>query len=717
MKFKSASDVKRWVDNHPIREKFPEWKQNILYVDGQQYWSIENGVGGSDTLRDLTNQKSESRRNLTVRNKMAPAVSVWIGQFLERLAPNFTASPSTEDYDDIQKAKVVEKTCKWFWEAHDFVWNLLPGLYWLSVTGNMIGEVTWDNEKDGELYDDVNRKAVKKYGIGDVNFRCVSPFTFYTDPAYRNPEQGRFVIVKDALPKDVITERWGDDTPTTSLDSDESTPFRYFGDSRWAWPELEEMCILYTTYERSNGKWTKKIWSGDKVVEEEDLTHFPFITAWQRDYGRFYGDNSLRDVIQLQRDKNKIASMTMDHAETLGNIYLTATYGTQFEVEKVADGKIAIIRSNGGDVKTIGGVPTSSAHQYMNQGIDVEIEDSLGTHAMMQGRMPSGSTHIPGYIQRSVMENDVSRMGTSLQLLERFVKGVFMKIVEVAQEKYTVSRLLRINGIENEAEVMDVKGDRLSCADISIDLGSGFPLSKMERLQLVMQMVQTGFVENKQKAMEFLGIPDIDRFFYVQRRDVLRARRENEFIYAMKAQAVSDEEALAMAPQVDLDDDDDVHLGEHRSEKKTTKFEKADPLIRQLMDAHIALHKENQIRKAREDIAMAAQIEAMKAEAAQAVAPQQPQQAPQPPQGQNGMPPDLQGMAGAVPPEAMQAPVPPQMENGAPYGPQNGEIATEDQQAIIEAIMQAQGQEPVPMTPEELILAQAQMDGGMNAAV
>ena len=36
------------------------------------------------------------------------------------------------------------------------------------------------------------------------------------------------------------------------------------------------------------------------------------------------------------------------------------------------------------------------------------------------------------------------------------VKTVFMKIVNIAQEKYDVERFLRINGIENEAEVLSL---------------------------------------------------------------------------------------------------------------------------------------------------------------------------------------------------------------------------------------------------------------------
>ena len=734
MRFNTVDDIKKWVDHHPIRNRFPEWKQNVMYVDGNQYWGIERQLGtGKEVLKDLMEETGRKRRNLTVRNKMATVVSVWIGQFLERLAPNFTASPSTEDYSDIQKARIVEKMAKWFWSYHKFVWNLLPGLYWLLVTGNMIGEVSWDKKKSGEVYDDVKKRSVKKRGIGDVSFRCISPFVFYSDPAAREIEDGRFVIVKDAVPKDIIQERWGEDTPTVSIDTDESTPFRYYMDNQWTWSEVEEICLVYTTYERHGDTWTKKIWSGDMMVEEEELTVFPFMVAWQRDYGRNYGDNTLRDAVQPQRDLNKISSMAMDHAETLGSYYLYAQYGSTVEIEKIADGMISLLKGNGGEIKPIGGLPVSSAHQFLIQTLEREIQNSQGDYDTLRGSMPQGSTHIPGYIQRSVMENGISRMSTSLQLLEEFVKTVFMKIIHIAQEKYDVERFLRINGIENEAEVMEIKGDNLSCADISIDLGSGFPLSKMERFQLMLQMKQLGLVENNQKAMEFLGVPDIDRFFYIQRRDVLRARRENEFIYAFKkseknpkkAELLSEEEALSMAPQVDIDDDDDVHLAEHRSEKKTTKYELADPIIQQLMDAHIALHKENQMRKAKEDVMMSARIEEMKMEAqaalqekAKSLTPpqpqqQQPQQAVDPQQAammeqqammaQQQAMADQEAQAGAMPPEGMVSP-----EQAAMMA-QSGEI-TPEAQAVIEAMLQAQGGQQIP-TPEEMILQQAQQGG------
>ena len=183
-------------------------------------------------------------------------------------------------------------------------------------------------------------------------------------------------------------------------------------------------------------------------------------------------------------------------------------------------------------------------------------------------------------------------LGPPVKNIERGSQKIGVMALKLFWKYASVPRAIRIYGDSRMVDVQMFKGSDLAGnTAVRVHPDSMMPKSRAATEQTLMEMMSMGALnpamspQDRRIVFEALEIGDVDKIFLEENLDRRRARIENmEFLYPAPGPEAS-------FPDVDEDDDHQVHYEEHVKFKKTDDYERL-PFIRKLaFMAHIDKHK------------------------------------------------------------------------------------------------------------------------------
>jgi hypothetical protein len=646
-KLATAEDAVSFVDNlyaESRRVKWPferQWFINANFYLGRQY------VVPNDVTRKFDTPLDPPHRVRHVVNKIKPYVITKISK-LTRQEPHPEASPASNDFDDIQKARLANSLMA-YWAGELKLQTLLNELFlWVCITGNGFLRPFWNTSKGraitvkkgsisdqawveiggqlmaAEILDKVNQLDIPE---GDVDMCVVSPFSGFAHPKAKSLAESIWFLESNVRDTDSLYEQWGSAANEVSVDGGEDDwrdfEQRLLGSTNQAPGELiqntkhghfpsvtEKQLWVRPCRAFPNGKYV--VVAGGKCLHMGDFpfTHgrLPYIHFKDDPVpGRFWGQSSIEDLIPIQKSinskKSKLHEVFNLHAKpTILNPKGSGVPNSDFT-------------NRPGDVLQVNPDPNvrpsvmapAPLPQYTENLVQADMndfEECSGQHEATRGIAPGRVDSAQGIV--SLQEADDTRLGPQNRSSAEALGESFDQLLCLGHQFYTEPRLIKVAGQNAKVEVREFIGADLAPKqgfngrfDVRLRMGSGLPMSRSARTAYVIQLADKGIL-NKDNPQ------DRELIFKILE---LGGPSEAIFQNAENARAQAHIENAEMAAGImhspNTWDVHPEHLDVHETYRRRPEFMQEiekNPQIGEIFEAHIRATEQamavDQMRKA-----------------------------------------------------------------------------------------------------------------------
>ncbi len=555
-----------------------------------------------------------------------------------RASPHWDVLPNSPDIDDQEAAKVAKKVLEFLYEEKGLKKLRRELAFWTETCGTAFIYCNWD-KKAGQVtrsYKDMfsgdmlsaqsliprekqileQMGAVEDSAEGDWDLEIISPFQVKLPHWFVYFEKMPWVVIERIVPIDWLWDHYPDHAPhiqpdeiTTNEDNEYwrrltslvnrhgfALPSR--GGFEYEGVQIREMWI------RPGGRFPK----GGKIVGTmsrllENSIH-PFLEAGITDVpwplvdfhharvpGRFWSMGTVEHLIGPQRDYNRSRTQVIQQRDIFSNAQWLAPKGSEITQTRNEYGDIMEYNSMAG-----GGPPTLLNPPSISQAHVATIQDALNDMERISANSQASLGEVPtglrsGVALQTLQEKDAAVVGPTIEDMEDGFQKVGTYSLKLFHAMASVPRAIRIYGESRQIGVQIFKGTDLNGnTTVRVQQGSMMPRSRAATESTLMDLLGAGGLnpadpKDKRILFEALEVGDIDKIFYEQGQDVYRATVENMMFWKPPAGPE------ASFPDVDEDDDHQIHFEEHRKFKKSDAFEML-PFARKLaFNAHMDKHR------------------------------------------------------------------------------------------------------------------------------
>lgn len=593
-----------------------QWNANLAMYNGNQ-WAEFYANGPNYGYLGVPRSVGSNRERQTI-NRIKPIVRTEMAKFMSQ-KPGATVVPSTDEDDDILAAEAGEQA----WNSvqtrcHlDDYWR--DAVFWMGITGNGFIKTIWNpdlTDTDSDLDGDVDYKSVSPYKIfvADLAYKDLQeqPFMFH---AYARSTEQLSLLYKDVLEgelapscKEVSIQEAAYAAPKSQQD-----------------PKTYDSNMLYEFWVKPGN--CKYLPDGGVITLIDDLIvgvietmpydhgDYPFAHLGHIETERFYRTSIIEDLIDLQKDYNKLRSQIAESRKKMAKPQLLSPKGA-IVASKVTTEIGQIIEYKLG-MQAPTPMPLMNLPPYVLQEVEfikADFEDISGQHEVSKGQAPTGVTAATAiaYLQ----ESDDSYLLPSFKNVEatwgRIAKQTLMLLVQY----WDVKHIVKIVGKEDAFSTQLLTGAELKRAtDVRIEPGSSLPQSKAARQAFIMDLMANGYVP-PEEGLDMMEIGGTKKLLDQLKNDKRQAQRENikfkrmvdadiqayeaEFEMALQQGGISPEEldpetgmplkAPLMIPVHDFDNHE-IHIEEHNRFRKSQAWETLSPQVQTLMQSHVKMHE------------------------------------------------------------------------------------------------------------------------------
>lgn len=650
---------RRWVMER-------NWYGNILFYLGQQ-WVMYDPLTRRWRLRRLANTTPTPVTNLfrstldTVKSAVAQHDPRFLGVPIRDTARAIAAAAATDQYLQVIMREGNLQLAR------------RAMMDWLLLTGNAFMEVGWDDSEEtgmdavplevcqdcGATTDpsavDVAAPVCPKCGSpyivessdqfvwtprGSIRIDPLSPFEIMLDGTIENLEDQPFILVAQSFTEEQVQMRWDkkvygggpQDFTNASLISKESLagigsgastnmPFGYMAGGDWSGKRVVVFrAFIKKCEEYPKGAYIAMTASG-KLLEKSTpypykthagngrsfypIVHYKFGTLG----GRAWGFSPADDLQPKQYQLNKAESLlTMIVSRMANPVWLIPANSNPSRIS----GDIGIqIEYTPVGTQAPQRVPGAEAPQTLIKYIS-DIRESFdelsGAFSAVRGRTMGSRTPV-GTVQ-SLQERGFGRWATVFSGLEEGYQDLAKKSLEIWRQNAHTPRVLAIKNAVGGFTFQEFMGaDWDDGVEVEVETGSTRPKSQAEKMQMYMQLGQTGVLDfmdesQKVKMLDDLGLMNMRPGVEEDQKD---AYQENaQFMewarqIAQNLQAVPDPAMRQMFAQqlamqmpvrvVPIVDDHAVHFLTHRHLAMTPEFKALPPEIQQAWYMHMMQHQ------------------------------------------------------------------------------------------------------------------------------
>ncbi len=601
-----VEEVKQDFRNRQQKRKCLEtqWQMNMNFFLGNQFCSI--GYGGE--IEDFEKQFFWQERE--VFNHIAPIVEMRMAK-LSRIKPKMSILPSSNDFKDVQTAKVSKKVLQSVSNKINISSKVSHALKWSEICGTSFYKVVWNGDAGQTVAQDEKGNAIKN---GEVEVSVLSPFEIFPDSdSCETIESCQSIIharvcsvedVKTMFNVDVV----GQNMNVYGFDSVSGLGGLGYSSSGTKIIDVKKKnsVLVLERYEKPcnefpNGRLV--IVAGDHLVFDGELPFenmidqkrgFPFIKQVSIEQtGSFWGNSIIDRLIPLQRSYNAVKNRKHEFLNRLSMGVLKVEDGSididNLEDEGLCPGKVLVYRQGSTPPSFLNEEPISSSFAEEEEKLLEEFRSISGMSEVSNSDF--NSKNISATALELLVEQDELRLSCSSEAIKFSIKNIASQILHLYKQFAILPRLEKIVGENGEVELLHFNQSDISSDDIIFETQNEISESLSQRRKMLFDLLNAGLLNgengelsntSKAKFLELLGLGIWENAQDLNELHIKKAERENQ--------------RLVNGEMVELleIDDNTIHIDSHIAFMLGGDFEKLSAKnvkIQEMFLKHIDLHR------------------------------------------------------------------------------------------------------------------------------
>lgn len=497
--------VKESYLNHPIKgEELLNRAYYKAWVDGYHYMTpsiVQNKLIKEVPMGD---DRHRSKINFTGRN-----LNIAVAKVLKD-APVLIAVPMGTEMKDIKTARISNAVFE-----NAFAQNEV------DLTGK-----TFDVEKiayqDGTGWMKIQWNPLLRGGKGDYQITVHDDFEIYPDPSARDWWSMEWCIhayLQDVVKLESIYSNLKGKIQPWHNDENAQSRNLYTRDWYANNPKTYQgKAFVLEFVARPSAKWPK----GKKLIlinlqilakygpnplavkgfgDYFSMNFVPFV--WESQVGKLHGRSGVIDQIPLNKEINKICSMTMENIKKTAAMKLFLPQGTQKGQNFVAP-KNHIVYFNPDQGGKPMHVDPPSMPSYVPNHLAFLVgtqQDMAGIHEVSMGQLPERGSQMSGSALKLLQDSEMVQHSPTMRRLKGSLGIVGQMILLFVQKYYTEPRVLTLTGEHKRHEVVEFMGADLNGAvSVKLQIGSAFNTSASAKIEGILSLYKEGVLQEAEKG-------------------------------------------------------------------------------------------------------------------------------------------------------------------------------------------------------------------------
>jgi hypothetical protein len=308
--------------------------------------------------------------------------------------------------------------------------------------------------------------------------------------------------------------------------------------------------------------------------------------------GRFWGMAMVEQGIPLQRNLNRARSQEVENRTLMGRpkwlVPRTAKV-RQGSFDSEAGEKIDYTPGpRGEEPRVIHPPPTHQSTQIEIQHTLNDMQEIFSWHEVSRGILPSAN--IPGVAVDKLQQADDTSMGDTAANIDNGLTRMGRMLLSNCAQFWKEDRLVRAGGESSRIEAMKIRGEDLKGKQENADYfdvrcipGSTLVRDPGMQRKMVEDLIKLGVLDpmlHRDVILKIVDVAEIETAFEDDRLDEQWAERENELMEQGEFSLPRDFE------------NHDIHLKVLDRFRKSERYRRLPPHIKELYDNHAAMHKQ-----------------------------------------------------------------------------------------------------------------------------
>lgn len=594
-----------------------QWRLNANFLLGHQNCDI-NPYRSEVEDRDIQYEYMER----ACYNRISPIIDTRLAN-LDVMHFDMTVTPATNEIDDYEKACISTKILSYLKNTTDFDTIRRMLVSWSELCGTAFIMSWWDRDAGAlvceyEETDEEGNTSVRQIHEGDVKYGLLTPYEVYPESIYKQTVADQAsVIVEQVMTSDRVYELYGvkipgGDVETYALAHTEGAGgFGYPNTDMSFCPRIAEDSVKVVTYfekpTRTYPEGRLIICASDKVLFYGAMPYdeIPIVALKCKDIpGQFFGRSIIEELIPLQRAYNGCKNKIHDYIRTLASNPLLVPQGSIDDIDALVECGTApgtVIEYDADRGKPSPLIFQSISGEVRQECDDIvrEMEYVAGvSQLMVTGANPTGV--VSGTAIDKLQKIDSTRLSLTADGIRSAIKALALLWLKIYKRHAKTCRVLSIAGQNEMSSVFTWTSEDINSFDVVFDSDNELKNSEEKQRNNFLTAMSMGLFNDdngklprdfRERAIELLRLGAYGTLMSENELQLKGARRENDMLCAGRV------------PELDLYDDDELHIAEHKRFALQMRFKllrKKDPELARAFDEHIREHIKRAAEAAKE---------------------------------------------------------------------------------------------------------------------
>lgn len=471
------------------------WRLNNNFLSGNQYVGI-------DSMHDIRQEdKVFFWQERKVYNHIAPVVEQRLAK-LNAIKPSMDVMASSSNVDDQKVASLSQDILRGAYEKFNLSQIISKATVWSEIAGTSFYKVVWNGASGRKIYDK-NGKLVYE---GDVEVSALSPFEIYPDNNYvEDINECESIIHAKAYSVKAIKNIWGVDVKGEEVNVyDASTSLNPV--------KQKNQAIVIEKYESPSIDYPDGrliIVCEDKLLYVGELPFinladgkrgFPFVKqVCLRVPNCFWGRSVIEKLIPIQRAYNAVKNRKHEYLNRLSMGVLTVEDGSvdvdDLAQEGLQPGKIIVYKQGANPPKFLDDESLPKDFDTEEENLRNEFSEISGVTNILSNQFSANT--LSGTALQLLIEQDTSRLSSSVEEIDRSVKTVAKMILRLYKQFAVMPRLLRVANHVGKDDLVYFKNTDLGVEDIVFTTDSSIAESLSSKREHILKLLSSNVLKDK----------------------------------------------------------------------------------------------------------------------------------------------------------------------------------------------------------------------------
>lgn len=499
--------VKDNYKNHPLKGQ-PQLDRAYYraFADGHHYmrrdYTNNKLIKESPASKLKGEGKHRSKINYVRKNRSIAVAKILKDQ------PVLNAIPNSGSVTDIKGARVAKAILENAFSQNE-----------IDLTGK-----TYDVEKiaytDGTGWWKIAWNPLLMGGKGNFQVTVHDDFEIYPDPSARDWWSMEWCIhayLQDVDKLEFLFKKlkgkiqpWGSDENSQnreiySLTDFSNNPKNYQGKAfvlefiarnSPRWPKGKKLILI-------NMKIPAKYGNNpfNKFGDYFSMNIIPF--TWEPDPGKIHGISGVVDQIPINKEIDKICSVTMENIKKTATIKVGLPKGSNKASDITGDkSHVFYYEANGGGKPIFLQPPAMPSYVPNHLGFLVGVQqDVAGIREVSQGQLPERGSQMSGSALKLLQDAELVQQSPTMRKLKGSLTIAGQLILKIAQNYYLEERYLTLMGRNKRHEIIAfTNADLNGSYDIRLEIGSAFNTSAAAKIEGLLSLWKEQVLQEAEKG-------------------------------------------------------------------------------------------------------------------------------------------------------------------------------------------------------------------------